>query len=130
MNTVYMMGRLACDPEVKAYGHEGKTLTRFILAVDREYSKGKEKQADFFPCTAFGRTGEFIGNWANKGARMVVTGRVRIDLKEVKGEKRTYTSVIVDRVELIDWPDKVQTREENPMGAFGNKIGTEEEIPF
>lgn len=131
MNQVNVMGRLTREPDVKTYGNEGKTFTRFTLAVDRPYQKGQERKVDFIPCVAFGKTGEFIGNYADKGARIIVNGSLKIgSYTDKEGVKRLTADVFVDRAELIDWPKKDGGSKENPMGAFGANVGFDEEIPF
>mgnify|MGYP005934760753 CR=1 FL=1 len=43
MNKVILAGRLTKDTEVR-YTQTGKSVARFILAVNRKVSKDKEKQ--------------------------------------------------------------------------------------
>lgn len=131
MNQVNLMGRLVREPDVKTYGTDGKTFTRFTLAVDRAYQKGQERKADFIPCVAFGKTGEFIGNYADKGARIIVNGSLKIgSYTDKEGVKRLTADVFVDRAELIDWPKKDEKNAGNPMGSFGVNVGFDEDIPF
>ena len=58
MNKIIIKGRLTRDPEMKT-GASGVEFCKFSVAVDRRVSKDKmkERQADFFDCTAFGNTG-------------------------------------------------------------------------
>ena len=47
MNKVFLMGRLARDPEVR-YSREAEPVARYTLAVDRIKSRYEDKQtADF-----------------------------------------------------------------------------------
>jgi single-stranded DNA-binding protein len=50
-NNVSLVGRLTDDPVTKE-SQLGKSYTSFCIAVDR---KTKDKEADFFNCTLFGR---------------------------------------------------------------------------
>ena len=59
MNNVTLIGRLTADPEIKTT-QSGISLTHFSIAVDRQYSKDKEKETDFLDCTAWRGTAEFI----------------------------------------------------------------------
>ena len=57
-NKVIMMGRLTRDPEVR-YSNDNKAVANFTLAVDRRFKRDGDPDADFFFCTAFGKTAEF-----------------------------------------------------------------------
>lgn len=133
MNQIILMGRLTREPEMKNYGKEGKVYARFGLAVDRP---GKERKADFIDCLAFGHTGEFIGNYADKGARILVEGALKIERHVDKfGNAAKSVNVMVSHAELIDWPEKDRTKSDkanntNPMSGFGEEAGFDEEIPF
>lgn len=133
MNIIILNGRLVRDPEVKAYGHEGKTYTRFIVAVDR-VQKGQEKKADFISCTAFGKTGELVGNYFNKGSRILLDGRLQINSYEKDGKYYSYSEVMVNHVEFVDSKKDEEKRNgqdqkpDNPMGGFGQTF--DEDIPF
>ena len=59
MNKVILKGRLVRDPEIRySAGAENKAVAKFTIAVDRPRKKDGESQADFIPCTAFGKTAE------------------------------------------------------------------------
>lgn len=63
MNRVILMGRLTRDPEVRySNGERSMAIARYTLAVDRRgrRNQGNDQQtADFIPCVAFDRAGEF-----------------------------------------------------------------------
>mgnify|MGYP001041757318 FL=1 len=48
MNKIVLLGRLTKDPEVR-YTSTSKVVAQFTLAVDRPYSKDKQREADFIP---------------------------------------------------------------------------------
>ena len=77
MNRIIIKGRLTRDPEMKT-GASGIEFCKFTVAVDRKMSKEKmkEKQADFFDCTAFGKTGAAIGTFLKKGREIALEGRL------------------------------------------------------
>ena len=60
MNKVILMGRLASEPEVRySQGAEPIAVARYTLAVNRRFKRQGEQEADFIPCIAFGKAGEF-----------------------------------------------------------------------
>lgn len=110
MNEIVLFGRLTKDIEVSTYGR-GKDkgcYTNFCVAVNRPKKKGeKESECDFIYCVAFGKTADFLEEYARKGARVLVDGTLQVNNYEDKnGDTRTSTKVLVNNVELIDFPDK------------------------
>lgn len=78
MNKVILMGRLTRDAEVRySQGQNQTAVARFSLAVDRKFKRDGEPDADFFNCTAFGRTAEVIERYCGKGSKILVDGRVQ-----------------------------------------------------
>ena len=60
MNKVILMGRLTRSPEVRySQGSEPVAVARYTLAVNRRFKRKDEPEADFIPCVAFGKSGEF-----------------------------------------------------------------------
>ena len=110
MNKVILLGRLTKDIEVSIYGR-GKDkgcYTNFCVAVNRPKKKNeKESECDFIYCVAFGKTADFLEQYARKGSRVLVEGTLQVDNYEDKnGNSCKSTKVIANNVELIDFPDK------------------------
>ena len=54
MNVVALTGRLTSTPELRKTP-SGVSVTRFTIAVDRNYTpKGEEKKVDFLDCSKIG----------------------------------------------------------------------------
>ena len=100
MNRAILVGRLARDPELRTT-NSGMSACRFTVAVDRR-GKSDDQTADFISCVAFGKTGETISQYLNKGRRIALEGRIRTGSYEKDGIKRYTTDVIVDRFDFID----------------------------
>ena len=101
MNRITLMGRLTATPELKE--GNGTKYSNFSLAVDRIKKTGNEPVTDFFSCTAFGQSAEFVSGYMVKGQRILVSGSVHIDSYVSKlGEKRMAVNVITDTVENAD----------------------------
>lgn len=94
MNNVALIGRLTRDPELR---HAGETaIASMTLAVDRPYSKGKEKEADFIRLKAFGKRAETMAEYLSKGRQVGVTGHISTGSYEKEGRTVYTTDVIVD----------------------------------
>lgn len=146
MNKIFLLGRLTKEPEVRITPTE-KTVCTFALAVDRPYSNGKEREADFINVVTWGKTAEVCGNNVSKGQRLLVEGRLQIrKYQDRQGQNRYVTEVIADRVEFIERKEKTSQNESlGAMGAFAegyqapppkkptayeSELQFDEEIPF
>ena len=99
MNKIIIKGRLTRDPEQKVVGG-GIEICKFTVAVDRRKSKDKEKQTDFFDCTAFGQTGAAIKQYMSKGREILVEGRMESNTVDKEGLKTKYWGITVDTFEF------------------------------
>lgn len=95
------MGRLGRDPEQRSMKN-GTRLTSFTLATNERWQKDGEKQerTDWHRCEAWGALGDLIANNCRKGHQILVEGRIRVDQVEKDGEKKTFSKILVDRMEF------------------------------
>ena len=98
MNKVILMGRLTRDPEVRyTNGNEPMAIARYSLAVNKRFKRQDEPDADFIPCVAFGKNGEFTEKYFRKGQMVSVVGRLQIrNWEDNNGNKRITTEVVVE----------------------------------
>ncbi len=101
MNLMVGMGRLARDPEVR-YTNDNKAVANFTIAIDRKYKRDGDDDADFFMCTAFGKTAEFVEKYLKKGIKVVITGHLQNDTYEKDGQKKTTTKIMIDSIEFAE----------------------------
>lgn len=105
MNKVIIMGRLVRDPETRySSGEKSIAITRYTLAVDRRGKKREDEQtADFIPCVAFDRSGEFAEKYFKKGTKVLVSGRIQTGSYTNKNGDKVYTTeVIVEEQEFAE----------------------------
>ena len=97
MNEVILMGRLTRDPETR-YGNNGNAVTRYSLAVDRDFKREGEPDVDFLNVVAFGKNSEFAEKWLHKGMLIAVKGSIRTgSYTDKDGVKRNSFDIVVDR---------------------------------
>lgn len=97
MNKVILMGRLTREPEVRySNGAEPLAVAHYTLAVNRRFKRKDEQEADFIPCVAFGKSGEFAEKYFKKGQMVAVTGRLQVRSWDKDGEKRWTTEVVIE----------------------------------
>lgn len=98
MNKVILMGRLTREPEVRySNGAEPLAVAHYTLAVNRRFKRKDEQEADFIPCVAFGKRGEFAEKYFRKGQMVSIVGRLQVrSWEDNEGKKRWTIEVIVE----------------------------------
>ncbi|HEY5424820.1 MAG TPA: single-stranded DNA-binding protein [Ilumatobacteraceae bacterium] len=99
-NSVTVVGNLTRDPELR-FTAGGKGVASFGLAVNRRYQVNGEWQekVSFFNVTAWDTLGENAAASLNKGARIIVTGRLeQRDYETQSGEKRNVVEIVADEL--------------------------------
>ena len=92
------MGRLTRDPEIRStQSSEPMAIARYSLAVERRFKREGEQKADFIPCVAFGKQGEFAERYFRKGQLVSVAGRLQVrNWDDNEGKKRVTTEVVIE----------------------------------
>lgn len=95
LNSVILIGRLTADPEISTTA-SGRELTHFCIAVDRSYTSGNEKKADFINLVAWENTARFICRYFSKGNLIAIQGQLQTtQYTDKQGNKRTAVDVLV-----------------------------------
>ena len=130
MNLITIKGRLVRNPELKTSGG-GMEYCKFTVAVDRRRQRDKEKQTDFFDCTAFGNTGVAISKYFEKGKEILLTGRMESNKTEKDGVKHTWWGISVDTFEFCGGKsDQTSAPAPEVDAASGMEQVNTEELPF
>lgn len=99
MNKVILIGRLTRDPELRFAAGSGNAVTRFSVAVTRQF---KRDEADFINCVAFNKQAETIAQYLTKGSQIAITGNIRTGSYDAQdGSKRYTTDVVVENFEFV-----------------------------
>lgn len=117
MNKAILMGRLTRDPEVRyTQGDNQMAIARYTLAVDRRFNRGNdENTADFIPCVAFGKAGEFAEKYFRKGTKIAVTGRIQTGSYTNKDGVKVYTTEVI-----VDEQEFAESKNSSSEGGYGN----------
>lgn len=109
MNLVILHGRLTKDVDIRySQSSNPVAVSKFSIAVRREFARNGEQDTDFFNCVAFGKTAENIGKFFTKGSGIIVRGRIQIDTIEKDNKSKIYYTNIV--VEGFDFAEKVESQ--------------------
>ncbi len=103
MNKAIFTGRLCSDCDIR-YTNDGKPVAKFRFAVNRRFAREGEPDADFFSCTAFGKTAETMEKCSiGKGTKLLLDAEVRNNNYTDKEGKRRYdTQVVVNSFEFCE----------------------------
>ena len=127
MNNVILIGRVTKDIEMRVISETQMAVAKFSIAIDRQVTKGKEKQTDFINIVVFGKTAEACEKYTAKGKMIAIQGRIQTgSYKNKEGVNIYTTDVIADKVEFVQWKDK---EEQIPEG-FAAIDETDPDIPF
>ena len=151
MNKVFLVGRLARDPELR-YTASNLATMRCAIAVDRQYVReGEERGADFINIVAFGNRAETMNKFLSKGSQIAIDGRIQTGSFDGQDGKKVYTTdVVVENFQFLDSKgsrnvdsetsepagndfssDETTTDSSDPFADFGAKIEvSDSELPF
>lgn len=139
INQVILMGRLTADPETRFMQASNNSVTRFNLAVERDYKAANEEKpkTDFINCTAWNKTGEFVEKYFKKGNMIAVTGCVETGSYTNNDGNKVYTTEIkVNKVSFTGektGDSNTTAQRSNDPTADGFMIipeGIDEDLPF
>jgi single-strand DNA-binding protein len=115
------MGNLTRDPQLR-YLPSQTPVAEFGLAVNRKWKtpQGEDREeVAFIDCAAFGKTGEAINQYFQKGKPIFIEGRLKFDQWEDKqgGGKRSKLSVVVEGFQFIGGPRDPNAAPRDPNAA-------------
>lgn len=104
-NKVILGGRLTADPVPKVTP-SGVQVCSFSVAVNRRFTPkdgGGQSDADYFNCTAWRQTAEFVGRYFRKASSVCVVGHIETrSWIGQDGQKKFATEIVADEVYFVD----------------------------
>ena len=100
---ITVVGNLTADPELR-FTPSGAAVANFTVAstprtFDRQTNEWKDGEALFLRCNIWREAAENVAESLTRGARVVVTGRLKQRSFETReGEKRTVVELEVDEI--------------------------------
>jgi single-strand DNA-binding protein len=127
---ITVVGNLTNDPELR-FTPSGAAVASFTVAstprfLDKATNEWKDGDALFLRCSVWRQAAENVAETLQRGARVIVTGRLKQRSFETKeGEKRTVIEVEVDEVgpSLRYATAKVNKTTRSGAGGGGNFSG-------
>jgi single-strand DNA-binding protein len=128
--TITVIGNLTDDPELR-FTPSGAAVAKFRVAstprfMDKASGEWKDGEPLFLACTVWRQAAEHVAESLQRGARVIVSGRLRQRSYETReGEKRTVIELEVDEIgpSLRYATAKVQKMSRSGGGGFGGGGG-------
>ena len=120
-------GNLTRDPELRSTPN-GSSVCGFSVAVNRVFrdsSGNQQEDVSFIDCSAWGKLGEMISQYAKKGSSVLVSGRLdqRSWEDKTSGQKRSRVEVVVE-----DFNFTTNANERNGEGGGRPSFGASQDV--
>ncbi len=101
-NRVVLVGNLTRDPELR-YIPSGTAVSEIGLAVNDRIKKNDQwvDETTFVDVTLWGRTAEVANEYLSKGSSVLIEGRLKLDMWEKDGQKRSKLRVVADKMQML-----------------------------
>jgi single-strand DNA-binding protein len=122
-NNITIVGNCTRDPELR-FTASGQALASFGVAVNRRWQNRQtnewEEAVSFFDVTCWAQLAENVAESVQKGARVVVTGRLDQRSWETQdGDKRSKVEIVADDVApSLAYATAAITKNERKDGGF------------
>lgn len=137
-NSVTLVGNITRDPELR-FTNAGQATATFGIAVNRRWPNRQtgewEEATSFFNVVAWRELAENATESLQKGARVIVTGRLEQRSWETQdGERRTVVEVVADEIgPSLRWATAEVTKNErrtaDGAAAGGGASGGRPSVP-
>lgn len=125
LNRAQVIGNVTRDPEIRQTPG-GQSVANFAVATNRAWTdaKGqKQEEAEFHNVVAWGKLAEICTQYATKGRKIFVEGRLRTrEWEGQDGQKRRSTEIVAENVIILDRPAGGAPRAASPASSFGSDM--------
>ena len=120
VNKVILIGNIGQDPDIR-YTAGGKAVARLSLATNERYRNRSgewEERTEWHSVVAWQRLAEIIGEYAGKGSRVYIEGRLQTSSWEDRqsGETKYRTEIVAREIVLLG---SKQGDSEEPLRSGG-----------
>jgi len=119
LNKVFLLGRVATDPEMRTIP-SGQPVCSFRLATNRIWTDPngqKKERAEYHTIILWRRLAEIASQFLTKGSLVLIEGRIQTRTwQDPSGNQKSRTEIVAERMQL------------GPRAA-GKVVPTEKEMP-
>ena len=127
--TITLVGNLTDDPDLR-FTPSGAAVANFTVAstprfFDKQTNEWKDSEALFLRCSIWRQAAENVAETLQRGARVIVTGRLKQRSYETReGEKRTTFEVEVEEIgPSLKYATAKVTKTSRSGGSSGGSSG-------
>ena len=100
MNKIFLIGNICRDIEVNHYND--RKVVKNTIAVRRDFkNKNGEYDSDFFNFSVWGNQAEYVSNYAKKGDKIAICGKLLNNNYERDGQTIYSNDIQVENVEIL-----------------------------
>jgi single-strand DNA-binding protein len=123
-NKVILIGNLGQDPEVKTVG-DTQVANLSLATTESWKDKAGELQerTEWHRVSMWGRQAEAIGQYAKKGSKLYIEGKIETRTYEKDGEKRYSTEIKANSFEFLD-----KKEDSAGSGSFSSPPNAKDEL--
>lgn len=136
-NRVILIGRVGNTPELSV-SQSGTGICKFRVATNSGF--GEKKRTDWHNIVCFGKLADSMSKYVQKGTVVNIEGSIQYSEYEKDGQKRTYTSILADGVNIIaggnfhkDQPNEGGYQQPTPVTeapAYPQSASTDPQSPY
>jgi single-strand DNA-binding protein len=130
------MGNMTRDPQL-SFLPSSTPVVEFSIATSRTFKKQDGTQGEetcFTDCQMFGKRAEVVNKYFNKGSKILVEGRLKLDQWDAQdGTKRSKLRVFVENFDFVDKKQESnqQSQQQAPEQDFDRPpFNPTDDIPF
>ena len=114
MNKIILTGNLTKEISLTKT-LKGDSVATTTIAVNREYKINGEYKTDFFNLVAYKQVADYLNNYAYKGGKIELCGRLETREYETKdGVKKLVYEVIIENANMLTRKQVEEVQEEEP----------------
>lgn len=122
MNKFIGIGNLTKDIEIVGFGNDTSKVENTI-AINEGKDKNGNEYTTFVDIEVWNKQAEYLSKYARKGSKIAVEGRLRVNQWQAEdGTNRKRVLVVVDRLEIMVFPDKEESKSNTPVKDAMEKV--------
>ncbi|MGN0911372.1 MAG: single-stranded DNA-binding protein [Thermoguttaceae bacterium] len=124
-NRVVLVGNLTRDPELRSTPSGASVATVGLAVNERRKDQGGNwiEETSFFDVDVWNRSAEVLRDYTTKGSPILVEGRLKQDVWEQDGQKRSKVKIIADRIVLLGSRDSANGGFNQQQGGYQQPQG-------
>jgi single-strand DNA-binding protein len=128
INKVILVGNVGRDTELRSLP-SGTSLAKFSLATSEPRFKDQngEPHTEWHNIVAWGKLAEFCSQYVTKGRQLYIEGHIRTRNYEKDGQKKYFTEVHADTIELLGRRDDGGGKPSEAAAGFPDD---NDDVPF